>query len=1117
MSSTQETLLEEGNRFRSASLMDLDELDLHLESIIASPGDLTKTSPSALIKDSFTSHNTDISTSRGTPRTQSEIIVQVDDIDIDIDMDMGIDMDMDMDMNMDMDNAAEAHPLPKKSTSTSHLENQPPKQPSNSHLLGFQGNQFESSASALSDHSGLTSPPSSLPPSSKATTPADIESAKESPPAFAPVPASTVQTKRRSFNVRPRVSIPTDIAPQDYANQCIAAAESSRLNPYALHQDEYLMLREHVTHAQVTTYLNIRNGILRLWLNNPRIGVAREEAVGCAKDPRWFDVASVCYDWLVRSGYINFGCAEISPSKKRSKRAKSERKGKTVVVIGAGMGGLGCARHLDSLFKQYATQFSELGEEPPRVIVLEGRNRLGGRVYSRTLDSSRSQHLIGFKGRRHSVECGGMIITGFERGNPLNVLVRGQMGLPYYALRPDTTLYDSNGKAVDEGRDRLVENLYNDCLERVSDYKFKNSPSKLIEGNKDLMDEGRDSASEGSKTIATVEEAAAALPQARPVSEQSLGPQVSLVPVSTDRTTGRTHVEPGTPATLKAAYKARMMGWALREGITEDYDLDLDAPAAAPNATLGSVMDEAISQYKKIVDLTAQDFRLMNWHVANLEYSNATNYHQLSIGGWDIDAGNEWEGKHTMVVGGYQTVAVGLASSPSRLDVRKESIVKKIFYDSAGGSGAARVECENGTTFEADYVVSTIPLGVLKHGSVEFHPPLPSTKADAIDRLGYGILNKIILVYDEVFWDSSKDIFGCLRTPLSRHSLKQGEYASQRGRCFQWFNVSNTSGIPVLLALMAGDAGFDTEHTKNDELVAEATEVLRGVFGAKVPQPIHSLVTRWGSDKFARGSYSSAGPSMQPDDYQTMAQPVGNLFFAGEHTTETHPATVHGAYLTGLRAASEVIDAMLGPIQVPTPLILPKESASSSSSSLSQSFKRRQAEDGGLSPRVRKQARIDAYEHEAWQHVVSKIGERPWRPQKVAGNAYLLYSKAHFETARKRCEEGRRPGKGKPGPNEVRVMTSKMWKEAPADQRKPFVDQAAEQKNAYAEALRLWEESTKEWDRRYKEIREEWENERKGVVGGDGDDGDGKRKERRRAKIGSYAESEGSEVEGVAE
>ncbi|KAI1376262.1 flavin-containing amine oxidoreductase-domain containing protein [Hypoxylon crocopeplum] len=1088
MSSVRETLLEEGNCIGSGPLMDLEELDHHLESILASAADITKTLPTALLADSSTSYNAESSNSRETPRTESEIIVRIDGMDL------------------DMENMASA-PV-SQPNSTPHRDQSPMNDSKLPGVHGNPGNSVESSASAVSDQSELTSLPTS--PSSKATTPVDVDRLKEPVVShFNNTTLTRTTTKRQTFDVRPRVSIPTDVTPHDYANQCIAAAESSRLNPYALHQDEYLMLRNHLSHAQVTTYLNIRNGILRLWLNNPRIGVSREEAVGCAKDPRWFDVASLCYDWLARSGYINFGCAEVPSTKKRSKKAIPSKKGKTVVVIGAGMAGLGCARQLENLSRQYARQFQELGEEAPRVVVLEGRNRLGGRVYSRVLDGSKSQHLIGFKGRRHSVECGGMIITGFERGNPLNVLVRGQMALPYYALRPDTTLYDSNGRPVNEKRDRLVEKLYNDCLERVSDYKFKNPPSKLIEGNKDLMDEGRDSSSECQKTIAQAEEAMAALPQATPVSQQSLGPEVSLVPVSTDRATGKTHAEPGTPATLKAAFKARLMGWALKDNVTENHDLDLDSAAKAPNATLGSVMDEAITQYKNIVDLTPQDFRLMNWHVANLEYSNATNYNQLSIGGWDIDAGNEWEGKHTMVVGGYQSVPWGLANRPSPLDVRKNSAVKRVSYD-PNGSGVARVECEDGFSIEADYVVSTIPLGVLKHGNVEFNPPLPPSKADAISRLGYGILNKIILVYAEAFWDTSRDIFGCLRAPTSRHSLKQTEYASQRGRCFQWFNVSNTSGIPVLIGLMAGDAGFDTEHSKNDELVAEATEVLRSVYGAKVPQPVHSVVTRWGSDKFARGSYSSAGPSMRPDDYQTMAGTVGNLFFAGEHTIETHPATVHGAYLSGLRAATQVIDAMLGPIEIPVPLVPPKESALSS-----QGLKRKEPSDSSspLSPKSSKQARIDTYEAAAWQHIVAQIGERPWKPQKITANAYLLYSKKFFETARKRCEEGRRPGKGKSGPNEVRVMTSKMWKEAKDEERKPFEDQAAAIKQTYSEAVKAWDANAKTWDQRYLELRKEYEQGHKLVLEDEGSPIDEAGRERRLAKVGNYAESERSDVD----
>jgi vacuolar protein sorting-associated protein 33A len=904
------------------------------------------------------------------------------------------------------------------------------------------------------------------------------------------------------------VSIPTDIAPYDYANQCIAAAEHSRLNPYALHQEEYHILREHISHAQVTTYLNIRNGILRLWLNNPRIGVAREEAIGCAKDNRWFDVANVCYDWLLRRGYINYGCAEVStPKRTRVKSAAAKQKCKTIVVIGAGMSGLGCARQLDALAKQYAAKFHDLAQEPPRVVVLEGRSRLGGRVYSRSINGSQCQRLMDFKGQRYSVECGGMIITGFERGNPLNVLVRGQMALPYYALRPETTLYDSNGKPVDPHRDQQVEKLFNDCLERVSDYKFKNQPLKLIEGSRSLMDEGKDSASEGNKTIADVEEATATLPQALPVSQQSLAPQVNLVPVSTDKATGKIHVEPGTPAAHKAAYKARLMGWALKEGVMEDSDLELESFAKSSNVTLGSLVDESISQYKELVDLTAQDYRLMNWHIANLEYSNATNLRNLSLGLWDLDAGNEWEGKHTMVVGGYQSVPWGLAQSPSKLDIRTESVVTKITYNAAG-DGTAKVQCEDGFEINADHVVSTIPLGVLKHGNIQFDPPLPSWKTDAISRLGFGILNKVVLVYQERFWDTSRDIFGVLRNPLSRHSLKQCEYSSQRGRFFQWFDVSNTSGVPALLALMAGDAGFDTEYSKNDELVEEATDVLRRVYGGKVPRPIHAIVTRWGSDKFARGSYSSAAPSMKHDDYDTMARSVGNLHFAGEHTTGTHPATVHGAYLSGLRAASDIIDNMLGPIEIPRPLVLPKETISMR---FSDGVKRKR--DGTChSPKATKQARIDAYEMAAWQHVVSLVGERPWRPQKVAGNAYLLYSKANFEAARKRCDEGRRPGKGKPNPNEVRIMTSKMWKEASQAEKQPFEDQAAEQKRVYNENLKEWEVGVKEWDSKAIAIRAKWEEENKLVL--DDIPSEELSSQRRRGqKAGMYAESEGSDIE----
>ncbi|KAF6841574.1 flavin containing amine oxidoreductase [Colletotrichum musicola] len=895
---------------------------------------------------------------------------------------------------------------------------------------------------------------SSAEPSAELSTEPSAVSSTE--PSTEPSTATPIRENvRRSFKIKPKSSIPSQISNHEYARQCIEAAESSRLNPYALHQEEYQLLRGHISHVQVTTYLNIRNGILRLWYSNPRVAVTRKEAVGCA-NARWFDVASVCYDWLLRQGYINFGCVEFPATKTQQGQeqetvSEAPPRRRRIVVIGAGMSGLGCARHIDGLIRQYEEQFYALGEALPEVIVLEGRGRIGGRLYSREFKSKPTTPLPDFVGERYTAEMGGMIITGFERGNPMNVLVRGQLCLPYRALRADTTIYDSNGKPVDHDRDLLVESLYNDCLDRVSEFKFKSQPSKLIQGNRDLINEGRDAVSDGHKTISQAEEAAAALPHAPSVSEQNVPERVNLVPVSSDKLTGRVHTQPGTPGLLTASEKARVLGWTLKDSVN-NTNLDLLEAAETPRATLGSVFDEAITQYRNIVDLTAQDHRLLNWHVANLEYSNATNLHNLSLGGWDIDAGNEWEGKHTMIVGGYQSVPRGLLHCPTPLDVRIKSAVKKITYETQQ-RGRATVECEDGTTFDADYVVSTIPLGVLKQNKIEFDPPLPDWKTQAITRIGYGVLNKVVLVYDQPFWDIERHIFGVLRDATNRHSLNQSDYRTQRGRMFQWFNVTQTTGLPCLVALMAGDAGFDTEYHSNDALVAEATQVLRSVFGSKVPYPVESIVTRWAADRFARGSYSSAGPDMLPEDYDTMSRPIGNLFFAGEHTIGTHPATVHGAYLSGLRAASEVIESILGPIDIPTPLVLPRENVSN---------KRKEMEE----PKDPEKAHLEAYEVALWEHIKSKIGERPVRPAKIVVNPYLLFSKAFFEVARKKCEE-ERAGKKKPAPNEVRVMTSKMWKAATPEEKKPFEEQAVQQKTTYAEAVEQYEEKSAKWDQDY--------------------------------------------------
>lgn len=83
-----------------------------------------------------------------------------------------------------------------------------------------------------------------------------------------------------------------------------------------------------------------------------------------------------------------------------------------------------------------------------------------------------------------------------------------------------------------------------------------------------------------------------------------------------------------------------------------------------------------------------------------------------------------------------------------------------------------------------------------------------------------------------------------------------------------------------------------------------------GIYGPKgvdVPNPIQSICTRWGSDPLSYGSYSHVRVRSSGSDYDLLAESVGNrLFFAGEATTRQYPATMHGAFLSGLREASRI-------------------------------------------------------------------------------------------------------------------------------------------------------------------------------------------------------------------
>jgi monoamine oxidase len=283
--------------------------------------------------------------------------------------------------------------------------------------------------------------------------------------------------------------------------------------------------------------------------------------------------------------------------------------------------------------------------------------------------------------------------------------------------------------------------------------------------------------------------------------------------------------------------------------------------------------------------LNAYQRRALDFHLNyEVEQDYGGDAGDLSSWWYDQDA---WLGgrEDAIVRDGYGQLVDILASG---LDMRTGERVQAVNH----GSGGVEVRTENGV-FAGAFAVVTVPLGVLQAGTIAFAPELPAAKGRAIGKLRMGTLNKLYLRFGERFWDDTEQV---------------GYMAPERGHWALWFDYERVVGAPILLGFNAAAFGAEVERSSDAATVAAAMTVLRTIYGQSVPEPEAALITRWNADPFARGSYSHIPPGARGSDYRALAASVGGrLFFAGEATHHRYPQTVAGAYLSGRRAAAEII------------------------------------------------------------------------------------------------------------------------------------------------------------------------------------------------------------------
>ncbi|CAF3392001.1 unnamed protein product [Rotaria socialis] len=193
------------------------------------------------------------------------------------------------------------------------------------------------------------------------------------------------------------------------------------------------------------------------------------------------------------------------------------------------------------------------------------------------------------------------------------------------------------------------------------------------------------------------------------------------------------------------------------------------------------------------VYLSVADRRILDWHMANLEFPNAAPLNCLSLKYWD------------------QRVEVNVKNGE---DSKNDMI----------------------ETYRAEVVLVTVPLGVLQENIIVFDPQLlPEDKQSVFENFGFGNKTKVkfigfyslwikkkliyvVLSFDKMFWDPNPTLFAHVNASTS-----------SRGELFLFWCFTK---LPVLIVLIAGETANIVEYATDDVIIDRTLIVLRNIFGS---------------------------------------------------------------------------------------------------------------------------------------------------------------------------------------------------------------------------------------------------------------------------------------------
>ncbi len=275
------------------------------------------------------------------------------------------------------------------------------------------------------------------------------------------------------------------------------------------------------------------------------------------------------------------------------------------------------------------------------------------------------------------------------------------------------------------------------------------------------------------------------------------------------------------------------------------------------------------------------------------------------------------------VLDGYDRVLAWLGGSPGAAsDLRLRTVAREIRWQR--GHVEVQMESLAGAPLgeiSARAALITAPLAVLKRsfddpdspGALRLLPEPPG-KRDTFAYLEMGHAMKVVLLFNEPFWDALPQARQANRESLA---LPRLSFLFSNDPVMATWWTSHPVVAPMLTGWAAGPRAARMATLTSDEIADEAVAALSRALSIG-RDDLNALLTgrfvhNWSADPFSSGGYSyvCAGGLNAPG---ALGEPVEDtLFIAGEATnTQGETGTVHAALQTGYQAAAAIERVLAG-------------------------------------------------------------------------------------------------------------------------------------------------------------------------------------------------------------